>query len=114
MPFAGWLQPLIVRQFFRETYPRILITPTARKHGITDAQIRTVVQHTGLVFDEPPPYDFTDPDRLLFLGDDQHGTALEVLGLLEEDGELLLVIHAMRLRRRYRALYIEALPWRVP
>jgi len=49
--------------------------------------------------------------RLVFLGDDGEGTALEVMAVeLEEDA--LLVIHAMPLRDRYRKQYEEAKKWR--
>jgi hypothetical protein len=51
-------------------------------------------------------------DRLLYLGDDQHGTPLEVMAVELESGELL-VIHSMPLRPKYLAQYQEAVAWRV-
>ncbi len=45
-------------------------------------------------------------DRLVFLGDDHTGRALEVMAV-ELDGGDLLVIHAMDLRDKYRQLYEE-------
>ena len=41
-------------------------------------------------------------DRLLFLGDDSAGVAIEVMAL-EMDNDDLLVIHVMKLRARYEA-----------
>ncbi len=63
---------------------------SAYKHGISSERAAYVIEHCGL------PYDGLedDGDALLFFGDD------------------LLVIHAMRLRRKYQNLYARALPWR--
>lgn len=49
--------------------------------------------------------------RLVFLGDDEDGLALEVMAV-ELDDDSLLVIHAMPLRDRYRKQYEEAKKWR--
>jgi hypothetical protein len=46
----------------------------------------------------------------LYLGDDGNGVPLEV-GAVERAGDLV-VVHAMRLRGKFRELYDEALPWR--
>ena len=89
----------------------IRILDSAHKHGITDTRIRFVIEHCGLAFIEPPPDDPTEPDRMLILGDDQGGIPLEVLAVEDAGGDLV-VIHAMKMRRRYRRQYEEALPWR--
>jgi hypothetical protein len=82
---------------------------SAFKHGITEEQIEYVVDHCGLVFDEPAPRDSPVPDdRSLFLGDDQRGVPLEIAGIELDSGDLL-VIHAMKLRPEYEPQYIEAL-----
>jgi hypothetical protein len=44
-------------------------------------------------------------DVLMHLGDDQTGRALEV-GVVEE-GDRLVVVHAMDMRPKYRAVYEE-------
>jgi len=49
--------------------------------------------------------------RIVFLGDDADGTALEVMAIETEDGQLL-VIHAMGLRSQYGRQYEEAGKWR--
>jgi hypothetical protein len=43
--------------------------------------------------------------RLLILGDDDTGRALEVIAV--EEDEVFVVIHAMDLRQKFRALYEE-------
>lgn len=48
-------------------------------------------------------------DRLLFLGDDQTGRALEVMAVELADGRLY-VIHMMDLRDKYRTAYEEGTP----
>jgi len=57
-----------------------------------------------------------DP-RLVYLGDDEAGHAIEVIGVeMEPDanGEgHLRVIHGMSLREKYRRQYEEAKRWRV-
>ncbi len=49
-------------------------------------------------------------DRLLYLGDDAGGVALEVMAVELETGELF-IIHSMPMRHRYRAQYREAQRW---
>lgn len=49
--------------------------------------------------------------RLLYLGDDANGVALEVMAVELEDGSIY-VIHAMPLRERYAAEYEEVKRWR--
>lgn len=44
-------------------------------------------------------------ERLVFLGDDSTGRALEVMAVRTDRG--LLIIHAMDLRPKWRALYEE-------
>ena len=70
-----------------------------------------MIAHCGLVFRVPPPADQQD-ERLVFLGDDEHGVALEVMAV-ELDNEELHVIHAMPLRKRYLPQYEEAKRWRI-
>lgn len=61
--------------------------------------------------DLPPLDESGADDRILFLGPDQHGVPLEVLAIELAGGELL-VIHAMKLRRRYRRDYETVMAWR--
>ena len=69
-----------------------------------------MIQHCGLVFEVPPAAPGLD-ERLLFLGDDEMGAALEVVAVELQTGGIL-VIHAMELREQYRPHYDEARRWR--
>lgn len=82
---------------------------SATKHRISRGRSRYVIERCVLVFDEEAPTgDRVDRDpRVVLLGDDAGGVALEVIGIELED-ESLLVIHAMPLRERYRRQYEEA------
>lgn len=70
-----------------------------------------MVTHAGLAFVRPA----TPPDRpdeaLLFVGDDESGVRLEVVGVELADGKLR-IIHAMAMRTGYTDLYEEAGQWR--
>ncbi len=85
---------------------------SATKHRISRERSRYVIGHCGLCFEQDPPADAPEnaSSRLVFLGDDGEGTALEVMAVELED-DALLVIHAMPLRDRYRKQYEEAKKW---
>jgi hypothetical protein len=83
---------------------------SATRHRIKHPRSQYVIEHCGLIFYLPPPASDQD-ERLLFLGDDESGIALEVMAVELEDDDLH-VIHAMPLRDRYRAEYEEAKRWR--
>ena len=92
-------------------------TNASRRHGIARADARFVIEHCRLVFVQPAPDGSTTPDsRLVYVGDDAAGTALEVVAVALETTtfgtEHLCVIHAMRLRDKYRSYYEEAKRWR--
>ncbi len=91
---------------------------SAFKHGITEEQIRHVVQHWQPPFPVESAHDPTLEVRL-FVGDDNRGVALEVIAVDEVDDEAdgdeewdIVVIHAMRLRPIFHRYYLEALAWR--
>lgn len=85
---------------------------SARRHGIARARIVYVIEHCGLRLEQPAPAESTKSRdvRLVYLGDDANGVPLEVMAVEQEDGDLL-VIHAMRLRRRFEAFYAEVAKW---
>lgn len=89
----------------------ITITESALRHGIRDEQILYVIDHCGLVFDQPAPDDAPGESRLVYLGDDEHDVHLEVVAVENESGDVR-VIHAMNLRPIYQSEYEEAIPWR--
>jgi hypothetical protein len=90
----------------------ISFTLSATKHRITDEQIQHVIDHCGLPFVIEAPASNPGPDRLLFLGDDARGVALEVVAIELPEDELL-VLHAQRMRSRHLPLYLKALECRV-
>ena len=93
---------------------QIRFANSATKHGIARVRSRYVVERCGQPFSVPAAVDPKwQTERLLFLGDDMNGIPLEVMGI-ELEQETLLVIHAMKLRPRYRGLYRAAIPYRLP
>lgn len=81
---------------------RIRFARSASRHRIARERSAYVIAHCGL------PQE--DEGVILYLGDDWNGVPLEVAAV--ERGGDLVVVHAMRLRSKFRDLYVEALPWR--
>ncbi len=81
----------------------IRLAPSAARHGIGQDRARFVVEHCPWPL-YPPTSDEANQDVVFFLWADDHGIPLEVVGIELADGDLL-VIHAMRMRRRYRDDY---------
>ena len=77
----------------------ILILDSARKHGITDESIYSCLFNVrgGKLLNDPPP-------KHLLAGFDHLGNALEIITIEEEERNLLLVIHAMKLQKQNRYL----------
>ncbi len=73
---------------------RYEIHHTARKHGIDDDDLLHAIEHALVIAR-------LDEQRLLHLGPDEAGNMLEVVTLAIDD-EIDLVIHAMRMRPKYR------------
>lgn len=73
------------------------VLPSARRHGIQDADIDHAVHHATVV-DEVGE----DPLRFLLIGPDRSGNLLEMIVLDRPQGPA--VIHAMALRAKYRRL----------
>lgn len=86
---------------------------SATEHRISKESIRHVIAHCGLCFEEPPPASDSEvlDQRLVCLGDDTTGQAIEVI-VVEGDRDDLIAIHAMALRDKYRVQYEEAKQWR--
>jgi hypothetical protein len=75
---------------------RIDILATARKHGVADEDILHALRNA--VFDYP---DQGDHELTMAVGPARNGvTMLEVGYLMSEEGRLV-VVHAMRARRKY-------------
>ena len=82
----------------------IEFTQSARKHRVGRARVRRVMANP--VAQAVLPAEQGRQARLVFVGDDESGRALEVMAVRTDRG--LLVIHAMDLRPKWRALYEEA------
>jgi len=82
---------------------RIDFAQSARRHRIGRDRVRQVIEDP--VVELRLPGDEGYDDRLVFLGDDATGRALEVMAVPLIDR--LLVIHAMDLQAKWRPLYEE-------
>jgi hypothetical protein len=88
----------------------VLFSRSAARHGIHRDRARYVVEHCAFPLYSP------EPDReslVLFLGPDERGVPLEVVGVELADGDHL-VIHVMRLREMHRAEYTKVMRWHEP
>ena len=85
---------------------RIEFAQSARKHRIGRARVRQVIAEPTVEITLPAEGDLDE--RLVFLGDDATGQALEVMAVRIERG--LLVIHAMDLRPKWRSRYEKGKP----
>jgi hypothetical protein len=77
--------------------------PSAAKRGIARDRVDHVVTHARAMFAQ-------GDHAILLLGPDQRGVPLEIVLVELEDGDVL-VIHAMRMRRRYAGLYARVMRW---
>jgi len=75
------------------------IHPSARKHGIADEDIEHAMRPALAIDDQAD-------DTRLYLGPARSADLLEVLTIMRDNGSEL-VIHAMRLRPKYRRLLPE-------
>lgn len=82
----------------------IQFSRSASRHGISRPRALHVVQTCQLPLYSPEP---EDADLVLFFGLDPDGVALEVMAIELEDG--LLVIHAMKLRPKYREAFRQVM-----
>jgi len=73
-----------------------LIFDSAYKHGITEKSIKACLFNVkgGKLLNESPP-------KHLLAGFDHLGNALELVTIEEEDRNLLIVIHAMKLQKKH-------------
>ena len=75
----------------------VVVLPSARRHGIEDADIDHAIRHATVVdevAEDPVPY--------LLIGPDRSGNLLELIVMDRPQGPA--VIHAMALRAKYRRL----------
>jgi len=74
----------------------VQIHPSARKHGIADADIEHATRNAMAI-------DNLDDELRLYLGPARDADLLEIVTLAREDGSEL-VIHAMAMRPKYQRL----------
>ena len=91
-------------------YPGYSWTAGSRKHRVSRSQARTWSSTRGCTSSARRSR-LAGRTALLFVGDDAHGTKLEVVGVELADGRLR-VLHAMPMRPGYEPLYQEAHRWR--
>lgn len=84
---------------------------SADKHHVDRWRSRYVIEHARLILIQRATPPARPDDQLLFLGDDPDGVPLEVIGVEGSTGGVL-VIHAMRMRKKYVEQYEEAKRWR--
>jgi GNAT superfamily N-acetyltransferase len=72
------------------------VHPSARKHGIADADIEHATTHAMTIESQ-------DDDTRLYLGPARDATLLEVVTITRDDGSEL-AIHAMAMRLKYQRL----------
>jgi hypothetical protein len=75
------------------------IHPSARKHGLADEDIEHAMRHALAI-------DYQADDTRLYLGPARSVDLLEVVTIVRDDGSEL-VIHAMKMRPKYRRLLPE-------
>jgi len=73
----------------------ILILDSALKHEISEESIYSCLYNArgGKLLNEPPP-------KYLLAGFDHLGNAIELITIEDEERKLLIVIHAMKLRKQ--------------
>lgn len=101
-----------VRQNVWSEEAQITFARSATKHRISRERSLHVIDRYGIQFvDRYWNPATSDVDRrVYFLGDDLEEVALEVVAVELEEDEFS-VIHAMKLRNRFRGLYEEARSW---
>jgi len=82
---------------------KVEFAQSARKHKVGWTRVLAVIEDPTVVLELPAPPG--GDERLVFLGEDASGRVLEVMAVRITDG--LLVIHAMDIRPKWRAVYEE-------
>jgi hypothetical protein len=101
-----------VRQNVWPEESQITFARSANKHRISRERSLHIIEHCGLqLVDRAWRRETSGMEkRVVFIGDDLEGVALEVIAV-EEVEEEFVVIHAMNMRNRFRGLYEEVRKW---
>ena len=101
--FPEWTSPgtlaFVVFMYYNIRGSWLQIAPSALCHGIKEGDVIHAIEFALLEF----PLDSEPPHRVLRLGPDSAGNLLEVVTLMNRDGDVT-AIHAMRMRRKYLEL----------
>ena len=75
---------------------KIVIIDSAYRHGITKESIMSCLYNVrgSKVLDQPPT-------KRIYAGFDHLANALEIVAIEDEERDCLVVIHAMKLRKKY-------------
>jgi hypothetical protein len=85
---------------FRNTFGGWVVYDSARKHDVADEDAVHAADHAVVAY---PAGEEDEPIRELRLGPDRAGNLLEIVVLFLDDGRAV-IIHAMRMRRKYQGL----------
>lgn len=99
-----------VRQNVWPEEAKITFARSTTKHRISRQRSLYVIEHCGLQIVKHHRISSGLEQRVVFIGDDLEGVALEVIAI-EEDEEEFVVIHAMDMRKRFRGIYEEVRQW---
>lgn len=99
-----------VRQNVWPEEAKITFTRSATKHRISRERSLCVIEQCGFQLVKHHRVHPAVNQRVVFLGDDLEGVAIEVMAAERSEKEFL-VIHAMNLRARFRGFYEEARSW---
>jgi len=86
--------------YYINSHVDLIIRPSARKHGILDADIRHAMEFTAF----EKVLEFSPTRRVFYLGSDRSGNVLELVAIHFQGGNVL-VIHAMRMTNQYQRLF---------
>jgi hypothetical protein len=81
----------------------MIILESAYKHGLDDADILQVLSEPKMVLEERET-----PQKLIFLGFDTKGRALEIITDTGDSGNVF-VVHADKITKRFETLLSEVL-----
>jgi hypothetical protein len=84
---------------------RIRFTQSARRHRVAAGRARHIIDSPLVTLTLPSSEPGVD-ERLVFLGDDETGRALEVVAIVLP--EYLLVIHVQDLQAKFKPYYEQA------
>lgn len=102
-----------VRQNVWPEEAKVTFARSATKHRISRQRSLYVIEHCGLQivkYRHRIAANSAVDQRVVFIGDDLEGVAIEVVAVEEDEGAFV-VIHAMNMRKRFWTFYEEVRQW---